>query len=324
MFNRHGFEAVSIDQIMANAGLTRGGFYHHFANKEELYSEAIAGYAGCNATAMDFGAPAGRIVLQMVNAYLSRQHLEDVELHCPMIALPSDVARAGAVVRRTYERQLTGMVGLFEGGNRSRRLATHGRARWRWRRSVSAAWCWRARSRTPPGRGNSRGGARARPRHRRHLMARAVQSDRVRQIEADGADQDHRDEQRASGLAASWNQRMLDQRDQAAQRPIPRQRSFRRRRPVFRDCGAGSGRRLGLLGLTARRQRCSPALAARYSRATERSSSQCQSAPRVQQNGLYLRINRPLRRVIRPRLCRKSDRGHGRQQEMAGHGFTSS
>ena len=95
MFNRHGFEAVSIDQIMANAGLTRGGFYHHFANKEELYSEAIAGYAGCNATAMDFGAPAGRIVLQMVNAYLSRQHLEDVELHCPMIALPSDVARAG-------------------------------------------------------------------------------------------------------------------------------------------------------------------------------------------------------------------------------------
>ena len=116
MFNRHGFEAVSIDQIMANAGLTRGGFYHHFSNKEELYSEAIAGYAGCNATAMDFGAPAGRLVLQMVNAYLSRQHLEDVERHCPMIALPSDVARAGPVVRRTYERLLTGMVGLFEAG----------------------------------------------------------------------------------------------------------------------------------------------------------------------------------------------------------------
>jgi AcrR family transcriptional regulator len=105
MFNRYGFEAISIDQIMANAGLTRGGFYHHFANKEELSSEAIAGYAGC--TAMDFGAPAGRIVLQMVNAYLSRQHLEDVERQCPMIALPSDVARragSAAHLREAVDR----------------------------------------------------------------------------------------------------------------------------------------------------------------------------------------------------------------------------
>jgi len=38
MFNRHGFDAVSIDQIMASAGLTHGGFYHHFANQEALYS----------------------------------------------------------------------------------------------------------------------------------------------------------------------------------------------------------------------------------------------------------------------------------------------
>jgi TetR/AcrR family transcriptional regulator, transcriptional repressor for nem operon len=116
MFNRHGFEAVSIDQIMASAGLTRGGFYHHFANKDALYSEAVAGYARCNSGGLTFAAPARQIVLQMVNAYLSRQHLEDVDRHCPMIALPSDVARAGPAVRRTYEMLLGGMVGLFERG----------------------------------------------------------------------------------------------------------------------------------------------------------------------------------------------------------------
>jgi TetR/AcrR family transcriptional repressor of nem operon len=115
MFNRHGFEAVSIDEIMASAGLTRGGFYHHFANKEELYSEAIAGYLRCN-PGVNYAAPARQIVLQMVNAYLSRQHLEDIDRHCPMIALPSDVARAGPAVRRTYEMLLGGMVGLFERG----------------------------------------------------------------------------------------------------------------------------------------------------------------------------------------------------------------
>jgi TetR/AcrR family transcriptional repressor of nem operon len=116
MFNRHGFEAVSIDQIMASAGLTRGGFYHHFANKEALYSEAIAGYARCNPGGLNFAASARQIVLQMVNAYLSRQHLEDLDRHCPMIALPSDVARAGPAVRRTYELLLAGMVAVFERG----------------------------------------------------------------------------------------------------------------------------------------------------------------------------------------------------------------
>jgi TetR/AcrR family transcriptional regulator, transcriptional repressor for nem operon len=116
MFNRHGFEAVSIDQIMASAGLTRGGFYHHFANKEALYSEAIAGYARCNPGNGNFAAAAREIALQMVNAYLSRQHLEDVDRHCPMIALPSDVARAGPVVRRTYEMLLGGMLAMFERG----------------------------------------------------------------------------------------------------------------------------------------------------------------------------------------------------------------
>jgi AcrR family transcriptional regulator len=117
MFNRHGFEAVSIDQIMASAGLTRGGFYHHFANKEELYSEAITSYVCCDpAVELMFAGPARQVVLQMVNAYLSRQHLEDIDRHCPMIALPSDVARAGPAVRRTYEMLLGGMVGVLERG----------------------------------------------------------------------------------------------------------------------------------------------------------------------------------------------------------------
>ena len=41
LFNRNGMAEVTIDQIMAGAGLTRGGFYSHFSDKEELYAEAI-------------------------------------------------------------------------------------------------------------------------------------------------------------------------------------------------------------------------------------------------------------------------------------------
>jgi len=41
LFNRHGFENVSIQQIMAGAGLTHGGFYSYFNSKSDLYAEVL-------------------------------------------------------------------------------------------------------------------------------------------------------------------------------------------------------------------------------------------------------------------------------------------
>ena len=50
LFNRKGYVEVSIDEIMAHAGLTRGGFYNHFDTKEDLFVEVIAAYAHKNPT----------------------------------------------------------------------------------------------------------------------------------------------------------------------------------------------------------------------------------------------------------------------------------
>jgi TetR/AcrR family transcriptional regulator, transcriptional repressor for nem operon len=41
LFNRHGFDNVSIGQIMAGAGLTHGGFYSYFGSKSDLYIEVL-------------------------------------------------------------------------------------------------------------------------------------------------------------------------------------------------------------------------------------------------------------------------------------------
>ena len=41
LFNRNGLSEVTIDAVMASAGLTRGAFYNYFNSKEELYAEAI-------------------------------------------------------------------------------------------------------------------------------------------------------------------------------------------------------------------------------------------------------------------------------------------
>lgn len=36
LFGRHGFGAVSVDEIVARAGVAKGTFYNHFADKEDL------------------------------------------------------------------------------------------------------------------------------------------------------------------------------------------------------------------------------------------------------------------------------------------------
>jgi TetR/AcrR family transcriptional repressor of nem operon len=113
LFNRHGFDNVSLTQIMAGAGFTHGGFYSYFQSKSDLYTEAL----GCFFTDPNWkscwegvkvdlkSADVGR---QVVRA-LSRQHFEDVANSCPMVALPSDVARSGtqnAPLKRCSKRWL--------------------------------------------------------------------------------------------------------------------------------------------------------------------------------------------------------------------------
>jgi len=115
LFNRNGFEAVSVDSIMAHAGLTRGAFYGYFDSKSDLYVEVLR----CFFTdptwksrweGIDIDLHARGIAPQIVRAYLSRQHLDDVENSCPMVALPNDVARSEEKVRTAFEEVFKAMV----------------------------------------------------------------------------------------------------------------------------------------------------------------------------------------------------------------------
>jgi TetR/AcrR family transcriptional repressor of nem operon len=119
LFNRHGFDKVSVHQIMSGAGLTHGGFYSYFRSKDELYIQVL----GCFLTdpewknmwegvEVDLGATDG--AAQMVRAYLSIQHFEDVENSCPMVALPTDVTRCGDEAKRAFENVFAAMVGVLE------------------------------------------------------------------------------------------------------------------------------------------------------------------------------------------------------------------
>jgi TetR/AcrR family transcriptional repressor of nem operon len=119
LFNRHGFTGVSIEEIMADAGLTRGGFYNHFSAKEELYAEVVQQVLSCResegASHAD-GTQPRSTGGEFVVAYLSPAHFADRDNGCPLMALPSDVARGGEPVKRAYRQVLEYMIEHLQAG----------------------------------------------------------------------------------------------------------------------------------------------------------------------------------------------------------------
>src|SRR5271157_5241647 len=114
---------------MAGAGLTHGGFYSYFKSKSDLYAEVL----GCFFTdpqwkscweGVHVDLSSTDVGPQVVRAYLSRQHFEDVENSCPMVALPTDVARSGVSAKRAFETVFKAMVSVLE-----RSLTQNGRRR---------------------------------------------------------------------------------------------------------------------------------------------------------------------------------------------------
>jgi AcrR family transcriptional regulator len=138
LFNRHGFESVSLKQIMAGAGLTHGVFYSYFGSKTDLYTEVL----GCFFTDPEWkncwegvhvDLSSTDVGPQVVRAHLSRQHFEDVENSCPMVALPTDVSRSGVSAKRAFETVFKAMVSVLE-----RSLTRKARRRHRTAQTIAA------------------------------------------------------------------------------------------------------------------------------------------------------------------------------------------
>lgn len=116
LFNRHGFTAASIDDIMAGAGMTRGGFYSYFQSKSELYAEAIGCFVTEKQEVIANSEKASDHAIALLRDYLSRQHFENLEASCPLIGLPNDISRNDRSVREAQEAALRMMTATFEQG----------------------------------------------------------------------------------------------------------------------------------------------------------------------------------------------------------------
>lgn len=113
-----GPEGVGVAEIMAEAGLTHGGFYAHFPNKEALVVAAIEeafGQSSRRFARMLEGLDSVRSLDAFVDAYVSLEHRDNAAGGCPIATLSSDLPRQGQPVREAYERGVRGLIGRLEG-----------------------------------------------------------------------------------------------------------------------------------------------------------------------------------------------------------------
>jgi TetR/AcrR family transcriptional repressor of nem operon len=104
-FREHGVDRVGVRDVMKRAGLTRGGFYFHFADKDALLAEATREAAQSNAArhvSWAEGAPEGRKLQAFVDSYLSEEHRDHPELGCLVAALGGEIGRANAKQRKAF------------------------------------------------------------------------------------------------------------------------------------------------------------------------------------------------------------------------------
>jgi TetR/AcrR family transcriptional repressor of nem operon len=113
LFKAGGFAATGLDAVMAEVGLTAGGFYAHFTSKRALFAEALeASLAAQSRRSTDMNAEASDAewVRGFIAGYLSESHRDGAAIGCSIPCLAPDVARADGSARLVFEGELRRFV----------------------------------------------------------------------------------------------------------------------------------------------------------------------------------------------------------------------
>src|SRR5580693_4408008 len=112
LFRAKGFGGIGVADIMKAAELTHGGFYGHFASKDDLVAQASrrtmarAAENWSKRAAADPDAP----FAALLEHYLSPRHRDDPGHGCAFAALSVDAARCGQPVHDAFAEGLEPLI----------------------------------------------------------------------------------------------------------------------------------------------------------------------------------------------------------------------
>lgn len=99
LFRERGFAAVTVADVMKASGQTHGGFYGHFASKDDLIAATVADTLAGEATGMED-------IAAWTNTYLSPLHRENPAFGCPMASLAGSMRHQTPAVRAAMAQGL--------------------------------------------------------------------------------------------------------------------------------------------------------------------------------------------------------------------------
>ncbi len=118
IFRSQGYERAKIEDIMAAAGLTRGGFYHHFESKQDLFAASVGReleFTRQLRLAAERSPDDPRAAAADALAYyLEPGNRRKIARGCTVVSNAADMARARAPTRRAFTRVFRDLAHEFE------------------------------------------------------------------------------------------------------------------------------------------------------------------------------------------------------------------
>jgi TetR/AcrR family transcriptional repressor of nem operon len=101
-----GVNRPGIADLMKEAGLTHGGFYKHFASREDLISQAADQALAEGSAAMERSARGPDPRAALIDNYLGPDHRDSPATGCALVTLGAAAGRGDQPFREAYERQV--------------------------------------------------------------------------------------------------------------------------------------------------------------------------------------------------------------------------
>lgn len=109
-FKSDGIDGSGIATLVADAGLTNGAFYGHFASKDDLVASVVTQQLADQVAVVN-DLPAGLASVEAyLREYLSPAHRDDLAGGCPSAALLDEIGRCDLTVREAYTEGARSMI----------------------------------------------------------------------------------------------------------------------------------------------------------------------------------------------------------------------
>jgi len=105
-----GIDGSGVATLMADAGLTNGAFYAHFASKDDLVATTVADQLREQRETLSAVAPGRAGVEQYLRAYLSAEHRDNPRDGCPSAALLDEIGRCTDTTKQAYTHGLLAII----------------------------------------------------------------------------------------------------------------------------------------------------------------------------------------------------------------------